>query len=276
MTNIEFIKEANKYPLTFSICTIVNDMDEYLKMKESFESCGFTNKCEYLVADNTAGNKFDAYKAIAAFIKQSIGEFIILVHQDVRCVDKVEKLAQLIEDLNKKDKNWALCGNAGCYGFHEKRIHIINENKQITYTNLPAEVNSLDENFIVINATTNISISSDLEGFHLYGTDLCIIADFLGYTSYVIPFLVNHLSKGNLEALEENIPKFKKAYGRKIRSRYMETTCTRFFMGSGIFSTWVLNKSPFIHLIKLGQRIKQLNRRIKEGDRYKKTSIPFQ
>ena len=274
MPNIQFVSERKQYSIVFSICTIVNDMEEYKQMKESFETCGFTDGCEYLVADNTERNIFNAYTAMAAFIKQSTGRFILAVHQDVRCIDSKEMLMNYLEIINSMDNKWALCGNAGCNGFHEKRIHLINNGNKITYTNLPALVNSLDENFIVINADTNISVSADLDGFHLYGTDLCCVADFLGYSSYVIPFMVNHLSKGNLETLDKFIPQFTKTYGRKLRSRYMETTCTRFFMASGVLNSKVTNMWPLIFFIKAGQRIKQVIRLIKEGDKFKKTVVP--
>ncbi len=60
---------------------------------------------------------------------------------------------------------------------------------------LPIRVGSLDENFIVVKRQANLALSHDMSGFHLYGTDLCIIADILGRTSYVVDFHLCHKAR---------------------------------------------------------------------------------
>ena len=84
--------------IEFSICTIVNKLDEYLSMKQSFEACGFAGNCEYLIADNTTGNQYDAYQAINIFLQQATGQYIILTHQDVRCIDPIAILQKSLQD----------------------------------------------------------------------------------------------------------------------------------------------------------------------------------
>ena len=64
---------------------------------------------------------------------------------------------------------------------HMERTNVLGE--------LPAKVHTVDENFIVVRRATNLSLSHDLDGFHLYGTDLCVIADILGGNCYVIDFI---------------------------------------------------------------------------------------
>ena len=61
-------------------------------------------------------------------------------------------------------------------------------NEPTCWGELPAKVHTLDENFIVVRRAANLSLSHDLDGFHLYGTDLCLIADVLGGNRYVIDF----------------------------------------------------------------------------------------
>jgi hypothetical protein len=250
------IKEEAEPSILFSICSIVNKHDEYLVMKESFEARGFDDQCEYIIADNTKENQFHAYEAIGRFIRQSKGKYIILVHQDVRCIDHKKELLNCLDSLDQLDDKWAICGNAGGMGHHQTVLHIYNDNRNIKYTHLPAKVTSLDENFLVIKASTNMTVSPDLGGFHLYGTDLCIIADFLGYTCYVIPFLVQHLSVGNMKSLKKEVPEFVEKYGRKLRSRYIQTTCTNFYLGNSPSNNRFYN-SPFIYFfIKAYQRMK--------------------
>ena len=100
------------------------------------------------------------------------------------------------------------------------------------FSNIPPVV----KNLLIINKATSVTISSDISGFHLYGTDLCIIADFLGYNCYVIPFMVKHLSLGNLKELSKHVDRFIDLYGKKIRSRYVETTCTKFYLSNSPFN----------------------------------------
>jgi hypothetical protein len=216
----------------FSICTIVTNLEEYALMKESFENCQFAGDCEYIIADNSKGNSFDAYQAIHRFIRESVGSYLIIVHQDIRCIDSKQQLTHCLNQLSELDDKWAVCGNAGAKGYHQDILYINNNGKVIKHGGLPAKVNSLDENLLIIKKDSAMTISPDLSGFHLYGTDLCIIADFLGYTSYVIPFMVKHLSHGNLENLNKYIGQFTSGYGRKLRSRYIQTTCTKFYLGN--------------------------------------------
>lgn len=256
---------------SFSICSIITNQDEYTLMRKSFESCGFTDGCEYIIADNTQGNNFDAYQAINRFIRESQGKYLIVVHQDVRCIDKRSYLEKCLDDLARIDSKWAICGNAGAAGYHQFLHHINNGGKIITNANLPARVNSLDENLLIINKSISLSISSDLGGFHLYGTDLCIIADFLGYNCYVIPFMVKHLSLGNLKELNKNVDRFIDHYGKKIRSRYVETTCTKFYLSNSVFKNRIYNSPLVFFFVKATQRIKLLGKRASKTNQHRKT-----
>jgi hypothetical protein len=253
-TKIGFEKE---YPLQFCICTIVTNMEEYDLMKESFENAGFLNDCEYLIADNCNGNVFDGYSAIRRFLQESKATYTLIVHQDVRCQDNIEELLECLNDLNKKDNNWALCGNAGGAGYNNIVYHINNNGVRKT-EGLPERVFSLDENFLLIKTNTQLTISADIGGFHYYGTDLSIVADFLGYSSYVIPFMVEHLSKGNLEDLELKKPAFLSIYGRKLRPRFVQTSCDKFYLGNSTLQNKFYNSGPIFFWLKAKKNILKL------------------
>jgi|KBSSwiS6_1023812.scaffolds.fasta_scaffold27292_2 hypothetical protein len=249
-------KKQTPYPFLFSICTMVNNMREYEEMKKSFEQCGFTENCEYLIADNTSGNQFSAYEAIAVFLKQSSAQYIILVHQDVRCIDNQEILVGCLNRLTHQDKRWALCGNAGCRGYHKEIFYLNNAGKEKITQGLPARVTSLDENLLIINRNTNLTLSADLTGFHLYGTDLCLTADFLGYTCYVIPFMVEHLSLGNVKELKMHQGTFIRQYGKKLRNRFIKTTCTKFYLSNSVWKNTLFNNKLVFSFIKMLQRFR--------------------
>ncbi|RYG34272.1 MAG: hypothetical protein EOO01_32425 [Chitinophagaceae bacterium] len=224
MSTLSFLP-LQKEPSThsFSICTIVTRFDEYEEMKRSFEQCGFTGSCEYIVADNSRQNQFDAFTAINQFLREAKGEYIIIVHQDVRCIDPMTRLQEILSNLTLSDDRWAVCGNAGAIGYHQDLRYLVNGGKTVTHENLPARVYSLDENLLIVRRSAHLVVSADLQGFHLYAADLCLIADFLGYRCYVIPFMVNHLSLGNLKDLRLHMDGFLKQYGRKLRGRFIQT-----------------------------------------------------
>src|SRR5262245_30918077 len=119
-------KNQNSYSFFFSICTIVTNWKEYEEARQSFEACGFSEGCEYLIADNSLGNQFSAYEAIASFLKQSSAHYLILAHQDVRCISRIETLITCLNELTRLDNKWAICGNAGSLGYHEDRFYLKN------------------------------------------------------------------------------------------------------------------------------------------------------
>jgi hypothetical protein len=256
-------------PFKFSVCTIANDLSEYEIMKKSFELCGFTTDCEYLLADNSKENLFNAYDAIRRFISESKAEYILMVHQDVRCLDHREILEKCLDQLSTIDSNWGICGNAGAIGYHQDIMYIDNDGIILRSRNLPAKVTSLDENFLIIKASSGITVSNNFSDFHLYGTDLCLIADILGYTCYVIPYLVKHLSHGNQQELLKHVDGFVKSYGKKLRSRYIQTTCTKFYLSNSPFKNKIFNSSFIFFFVKFFQRIKLISKLARFGKKYK-------
>ena len=276
MINHKVLSEKSPPKLyEFSLCTISNNPEEYEEMKNSFELCGFNANCEYLLADNSKGNLFNAYEAIRRFLLESNAEYILIVHQDVRCVDDKEYLVKCLNHLSDIDPNWAVCGNGGAIGYHQGIMYIDNNGVTIKSRNLPAKVTSLDENFLIIKASSNITVSNNFSDFHLYGTDLCLIADILGYNCYVIPFMVKHLSHGNQEQLLKHVNGFVKSYGRKLRSRYIQTTCTKFYLRNSPSKNQIYNSPVIFFFIKFLQRIKYNAKLIRFGRQHKKDKIYY-
>lgn len=249
------IRPLKEYRFTFCICTIVTDFDEYELMQKSFQQAGFDEGCAYMVADNSAGNAFDAYGAIRRFLQESDAAYTIIVHQDVRCEDNIGVLKACIDELDKKDKSWAICGNAGASGYKQMTYYLNNAGDIRKSSDLPKRVYSLDENLLIVRTAAQLSVSSDIGNFHFYGTDLCIIADLLGYSAYVIPFMVNHLSKGNLDDLEMKKPAFVEKYGSKLRSRFVQTTCTNFYLDKSPSKNKFMNSSLVFFWIKAKTRL---------------------
>jgi hypothetical protein len=210
--------------IIYSFCTLVTDVAEYQLMISAFVSNGFIDAdCEFLYIDNSAENRFDAYSGYNHFLQEAKGRYIILCHQDVlpNGHDRV-RLDALLEQLSQHDPDWGLCGNAGATASGRYALGISDPNGKDMNAGgpFPARVISLDENFIVVRRVANLATSHNLAGYHWYGSDLCIIADLLGWHAYVIDFHLLHKSGGSLNRqFEQTGSALRRKYAHAFRSR---------------------------------------------------------
>jgi hypothetical protein len=218
----------------FSICTLVTDRREYAEMIRSFVAAGFDpGSCEYLYVDNNPGNRHDAYAGINRFLAAATGRYVILCHQDVLLrFDGRPQIERRLAELDARDPAWALAGNAGGTRRGAIAVHITDGlGEHLPQVALPARAVSLDENFIVIRRDAGLGASADLQGFHLYGTDLCLIADVLGRGAWIIDFHLFHKSRGSRdESFRRGREALIAKYRRAFADRFVRTTCTKFYV----------------------------------------------
>jgi len=254
-TNIAVTTAVNQF--MFSICTLVTNWEEYWLMRESFENRGFTDEhCEYLIADNSNGNVFDAYTAINKFLSLSKATYTIVIHQDTECIDSFDMLLDVIKNLDAFDSNWAVCGNAGAIYPLNRFFYIKEFDLERRQEGLPQRVESLDENFLLVKNSARLSVSADLRGFHLYGTDICMIAKFLGYTCYVIPFYINHKSSGSYNNLYDDKDAFIKVYQHKFPAKVVRTPCLKFYLSNSPVKNKLYNSKLMFFWVKAFYKLK--------------------
>ena len=191
------------YPFLYSICTLVTRPDQYRDMLNSFVQSGFSPRtCEFLYADNTQGNRYEAFGAFNHFLRIARGKYIIVCHQDIELkFDTAPVLTQRLDELSSIDPKWALAGNAGGVNLKYRAAKLTHSTPPVFFQHgnkFPQKVQSLDENFIVVRNGAYLAVSSDLQGFHFYGPDICLLAKVLGYNAYVIDFHIYHKSSGQL------------------------------------------------------------------------------
>jgi hypothetical protein len=216
--------------IAYTIATLVNDAGQYEAMRASFRAFGFdAPDCEFLSIDNTGTSQTEAYAGLNQLLDKARGRFVVLCHQDVRLIgDGRRRLDGLLAELEGRDPSWALAGNAGGIGPGRLALRITDPHgKDRRIGDLPQRVATLDENFIVVKRSARLGFSRDLAGYHLYGTDLCLVADILGYAAYVIDFHLEHLSPGT-KSTEFHAAEaaFRTKWSRALRSRWLQTTCT--------------------------------------------------
>ena len=217
----------------FSVCTLMTRPDQYAAMLRSYRAAGFGADCEFLCIDNSNGNVYDAFSGYNAFLVEAQGEYIILTHQDVElCFDDRAVLEERLDRLNALDAMWGACGNAGGVAVGEVAVRISDPHGDDRVSgDLPQRVFSLDENFIVARRDANLCLSRDLSGYHMYGPDLCVMADVKGDHCYVIDFHLRHLSGGTLDgSFQAGADAFGRKYARAFRSRWIQTTVTAVFL----------------------------------------------
>ena len=223
----------------YSVCTLVTKASEYEGMVNSFTNKGFNEQnTEFLYISNIDNNQYDGYTGLNHMLNNAIGEYVVLCHQDILLnFDDESVLENCIYELNDKDKNWALAGNAGGDSLTRYR-RITDPHGTSSIGNFPQKVKSLDENFIISNSKNRVALSGNLNGFHMYGTDLCLMADILGYSSYVINFHLQHNSAGNKdEAFYLSEKELIKKYQNAFKWRLIKSSCTKLFIShSKIFS----------------------------------------
>jgi hypothetical protein len=161
-----------------------------------------------------------------------------------------------LANLSRLDPNWMVCGNAGGERLGRLAIRITDPHgKNQRVGALPAKVVSLDENFIVVRRRANLSLSHDLEGFHLYGTDLCLNADVLGGNCYVIDFHLCHKGAGiTAESFFKVRERLIQKYRRAFRSRWIPTTCTNLFVSGTPLLGRLLSRPSTIRAARFAAR----------------------
>src|SRR5690606_10227683 len=86
------------FQVDFSICTLVNNKQEYEEMMASFVEAGFSlSTCEFLYVDNSGKNQFDAYAGLNIMLQRARGKYVILCNQELLINDyQRDKLAHRI------------------------------------------------------------------------------------------------------------------------------------------------------------------------------------
>lgn len=243
----------NSALVTYSICTLVTNVIEYQEMIDSYEQAGFTNKnSEFIYIDNSSSNKYDAYAGLNKFIESATGTYILFSHQDVLLkYDNETTLSKRIKEIDAKDPQWAVLSNAGAVHIKKLYKRISHLDHQLNQGPFPSKVRSIDENFIVLKKSSDLRFSRDLNGFHLYGTDLCLQAELKGFSCYVIDFHLLHKSTGNLnEAFYQAKRDFIKSYSGKIKSGYIRTPCTIMYISKNKALNETMNSKLAISIAK--------------------------
>lgn len=215
----------------FSVCSLVQSEERYARLIASFARSGFTEEnTQFLAADNRSANRFDGYSWQKAMLAEARGRYVIYCHDDIELMDQGHgALLTALNELSHLDPNWLLAGIAG--GRYRPQKHhrpmvtlrisdIYGENRR--QGSAPGRVETLDECFILMRRARPVIGSYDLAGFHYYGPDLCLQAELLGGSAYVLDFHLRHHGHGTkgpsfIEARQRFVQKYARIFpGRTL------------------------------------------------------------
>ena len=188
------------HPFVFSVCCLVTRYSEYAALRDVIKKQGFDeSNCEFLVCDNSSGNRGSAFDAIRAFLRQARGKYVLLIHQDAIPLESAEALLGLIAQVEKHDPDWGVIGNCGRQTGGRAALALEIEGR-VTRVGQPfVHVSAVDENMMLVRNGAGITVSKYGEGFHMYAFDLCSVAARLGYSTYVVDHLWRHNSAGTID-----------------------------------------------------------------------------
>jgi len=138
----------------------------------------------------------------------SKNKYIIYVHQDIEfMIDSGKQIAAIIESMDDKriiagaagmsiqyDNNhiddWGFCD------FNNKVGVVYDENNEIVWDGVEQDiVHSLDEILLIIDKDSGIQFDTSLDGYHLYGLDICLQARAAGYEVVASKIDIKHYGK---------------------------------------------------------------------------------
>ncbi len=240
---------------TYQIATLHTDPAQYAAMRASFEAAGFVApRARFTPLDNSAGNRFDPYAVLAAIAGGGGGvpavsgdeAVVILCHQDVRLDlgDGLAALDAVVDRVDAADPNWAVLGNAGVNYRRQQRWWLDDPGGRFRTARGVEACQSLDENFLVLSRRRLARPTAGLSGFHLYATDAVLNAAVAGRRSYVVPFLLTHLSVGKADSPEFRLAcrQFEAAWTPRLVVGIVTTSCAYFKLSRWAAVRWLLDR----------------------------------
>ena len=140
-----------------------------------------------------------AAEALNAALDSSAARVAILAHEDVYLPRGfAANLTRRLAELEQVDPDWAVVGCIGLDLNGHVRGETWSSGMQRTVgfpVDGAVEVETVDEMILIVRPGAGIRFTTDLPGFHLYGTDIVTTARAHGARSYVLPLPVIHHSR---------------------------------------------------------------------------------
>lgn len=185
--------------ISIHFTVIANSGDHVDALLNSALESGFSESM-FTILWNDSSNTHEPYSTIRRMLDQSTVDFEVLCHQDIRFLPAYG-YSVLSEMLMSITGNVSIYGIAGvtedCRWYCLADDDTIWPEGDVSFDDVKFGVTHVDECFICFSTRNKTSTSSELSGFHCYGTDVTLRALDKGFQTVLIPYKVIHLSTGN-------------------------------------------------------------------------------
>lgn len=242
---------SNFEPITFIVA--VNDAEE-LRANLLSSPVARSREHEWLLVENTGNARHESISRLYhEAMLEARHDLVFFVHQDVLLPEGwQERMFTALEDLERRDPKWGVLGAVGALppapGTQKQlRGHWCDPSGYWRLGPLPAEVDSLDEQWLGLRKRHGLSFDSKMPGFHCYGIDISLAARDRGMKSYAIDAFVWHKhrdSSGYLVSRREDSAKIRRRWSDEFMEEfqpgadYVERKWKRFLPFQTTSWTW--------------------------------------
>lgn len=191
---------------------------------------------ELIPIDNTSSN-LSAAAALNWGLNKAKGDIVVFCHQDVIFPPYwLSKLLEQISVVEEKFENWGVLGTFGVAMNGKFVGNVVDPHNSAPSKKLPIRVQSLDEHCLIIRKDSGLRFDEELDGFHFYGTDLCLQALAKGMSNFAIDACVEHLSAGKMDMSFYQLARklCQKWNNADCSMSIIETTCGIFRIKEGL------------------------------------------
>lgn len=217
----------NFEPITFVVA--VNDEEE-LQNNLLASPVARSTAHEWLLIENHDNLKYDGISQLYYEATQrATHDLVFFVHQDVFLPEGWEaRLFTRLRELEEIDPRWGVLGAVGALppadgSPKELRGHWCDPSGYYLRGPLPAEVQSLDEQWLGFRRARGLDFDPDLPGFHCYGIDLSLQARKQGLRSWAIDDFVWHKhrdAKGYIVSCREDSEKIRRRWSDEFMREF--------------------------------------------------------
>lgn len=224
--------EVTPEPEPISFVVAVNDQRE-LELNLLASPVARSNRHQWILVDNGKNHRYTSIsKLYTDAARDARHDLLFFMHQDEYLPDDWEGcLFKALAELDGLDPQWGVLGAVGpipmatqkARGSKEMRGHWRDPHGYQRLGPLPAEVESLDEQWIGVRASRGLSFDDKLPGFHCYGIDLSLSARDRGMKSYAVDAFVWHKyrdSEGRAIERTEDSPKIAARKTAEFRAQF--------------------------------------------------------
>ena len=138
--------------------------------------------------------------AYNAAMDNATTDVLVFAHQDVYLPQNWgHQMERCLDWLSVHDPQWAVAGVWGrsASGVRNGHVYCAGLGQELgTPFASPIEIRVLDELLLIIRKSSGVRFDEALQGFHLYGTDICLEAQRRGMKCYAISAFCIHNTNG--------------------------------------------------------------------------------